>query len=961
MKKHRIQLLLTCTAFLLMAVFLVSGKNVDLNYDYRPGEVLYQLNSADEAAKLETEYGLNLIDISDHLVATFSFAETTDIRSLLAKGFTLNANSYQFAPPWQSDTDPYLKDQYALTLTNTIQAWTLEEGSVDVTVAIIDSGIDINHDEFIGRISLLSYNTVTDAVGLDAVVDDSGHGTMVAGVIGAIKDNAKGIAGIAQNVKLLVIKANTPNEGSFQDSSIIEGIYYAVDHGADIINLSLGGPNANPLTQTAIRYALDHNVIVIAACGNDGDDGLIYPASFPEAVSVSAVTSDRLVADYSNHNDEVDIAAPGSEIVTTAMDNGYASVSGTSFAAPQISGILALLLSYDAGLSVAEMKTRLFSTAADQGAIGVDDYYGYGLVNSYSLLATEFVKITFETFAGSDIDPIWVMKNTTFAIAGTPTLADNIFLGWYKDALLTLPWNEDTDVASTDITLYAKYTSSFHTVTLVSDGSNSGQITVAHGATFTLPDSQLADFDFEGWYLDQTYLVPYSMAPVTSDITLYAKFQAIIYHDVTLHALGSVYDVITVRDGDTPTLPSLSIAGYDFVGWYLDSGLLTPYAAGAVVGDIELYAKMDQIYLDVTLVVPASDPIIIPVAYGSVPDFPEVTYSTYEFAGWYLDADHLNLYTNTPITNNLTLYARFLSSVYVVTIHIPFEGTYSVYVQTGETYDPEPIVMEGYDFAGWYLDSGYLSAYTPQILSENIDLYAKMDLIYLTVRFFGADETTVIATRTVEYGRAATPPSPPAKTATVAFDFVFVGWDQELSEIKTDLDVLPVFTYTFKPSACSLLPGLDTIFVGDTWTDGGVELGDQTLYYTVIEAIDTDTAGRYIVEYDITYADEVVYTLKRIVNVVAPESSVTITLNPGVTTIKVGDDYVDAGATTNIGTVTASGTVDIYQAGVYKVTYSVSINGWIFQKSRYVYVLSEADFTNTNLFVVWKEENNHEI
>jgi len=440
--KAKLILIMAMAVLTFATVFLVLSPNKYSRCDYVEGEYLYQLSSLEEADSIEAKYNLVLANVTDHLIATFRADGKEDITELLQKGFTLNANNYQFAPPWQSDTDPYLDDQYALSITNTIEAWTMETGSADVTAAIIDSSIDIYHDEFSGRISSLSFNTVTDQTGLEAVIDDSGHGTMVSGIIGAIKDNSKGIAGIVQNVKLLEIKANNPGEGSSQDSSIIEGIYYAVDYGADIINLSLGGTYANPLTLTAIRYALDHNVVVVAACGNDGTDDLIYPASFPEVISVSAVSSDRTVSGYSNFNREVDISAPGTNIVTTAMDNGYASVSGTSFAAPHVAGILTLLLSYDPGLTIDELKTRLFLTAIDQGVPGRDDYYGYGLVNSYCLLSTEFVKITFETFSGSDIDPIWVLKNAPFTIDDTPLLADHIFIGWYKDQALSDDWIE---------------------------------------------------------------------------------------------------------------------------------------------------------------------------------------------------------------------------------------------------------------------------------------------------------------------------------------------------------------------------------------------------------------------------------------------------------------------------------------------------------------------------------------
>ncbi len=961
MKRINIKSIVVFFAVLLVGTVFFSLYHPDVvKYDYVEGEYLYQLDATDDISLIEAKYHLELISLGEHQIATFQADPSADMAELIANGFTLNSNNYLFAPPWQSSTDPYLDDQYALRMTNTIEAWPIEPGDAGVMVAIIDSGIDIYHDEFTGRISVLSYNTVTDLAGLEAVADDSGHGTMVAGIIGAIKDNSKGIAGIAQNVKLMVIKANNPGEGTFQDSSIIEGIYYATDNGADIINLSLGGTYANPLTRTAIAYAVDHGVAVVGAAGNDGTDELIYPASFPDVISVSAVSSDRSISDYSNYGIEIDIAAPGTDIVTTAMDNGYASVSGTSFAAPQVSGILALLFSFDSDITIPELKTRLFATAVDAGAVGRDDYYGNGIVNSYYLLTREFAKISFETFAGSDIDPIWVLKNTMFSITDTPSLADNIFIGWYKDALLTDEWVETTDVASSDMTLYAKYTSSFHTVTFVTSGTNAGEITVPHEGTFSFPETDLEGYEFVGWYLDSGYITPYVNGIVTTDLTLYAKFAEIIYHDVFLYALNELYDTISVRDGQSITLPSLDIVGYDYEGWYEEETLVTEFSGGAVSSDLNLYAKLEIIYFDVTLVVTGNPNTELQVAYGDTPDFPDVTYLDYEFAGWYFDEDYLHPYTNSPVTGDLTFYARFVNDAFSVMVVIPFQTPYIIYVPLGDTLSMDEAVMEGYDFVGWFLDEAYQNPFVSGVITSDLTLYAKLDRIWLDVKFYGANNTTVIASQTIEYGHDALAPSPPTKTATTAFDYVFVSWSEDLTNVTTNLNVYPEYEHIFKPGSVELLPGIDTIFVGATWTNGGIRLLDSQLTYTVSESVDEATTGRYVVTYNILYNQEIVYTFTRIVNVVELEASVTITLNPGLTTIFVGDTYVDEGATTDFGTIEVIGEVNTATAGIYEIIYRVSINGWIYEKTRYVYVLSVANALNV-VFVNKKEDDLCEI
>ncbi|MDD3958336.1 MAG: S8 family serine peptidase, partial [Candidatus Izemoplasmatales bacterium] len=294
-------------------------------------EYLYQVESVEEAYRLEAMYQLELVEVSKYFIATYQTTLQTDISLLEAKGFAKNDIYYASAPPWKPTE---VINQYGHVMTDVITAWTLEEGHHDVMIAIIDSGIDINHYEFEGRILPLSYNTARDTSGLDEVMDDIGHGTMVAGVIGAIKGNDKGIAGITQNTTLLVIKANNDGENAFRDSSIIEGIYYAVEQGADVINISLGGPSNNALTANAIAYAMEHGVPVVCASGNDGSDALVYPAGFPLALAISAVNEQALLAEFSNYGSHIDLSAPGDEIITTVMNNGTATVSGTSFAAP---------------------------------------------------------------------------------------------------------------------------------------------------------------------------------------------------------------------------------------------------------------------------------------------------------------------------------------------------------------------------------------------------------------------------------------------------------------------------------------------------------------------------------------------------------------------------------------------------------------------------------------------------
>ena len=943
-------------AAVLLMVFFAFATLSSLHQQPVTQEYLYRVEDLQQAEALGRQYGLELLEVSPARIARY-LGNTAQELELLAEGFALNGESRLSAPPWQSTTDPYLRDQYALSLTYTTNAWGLTTGSSAVVVAIIDTGIDTDHGEFTGRILASSYNAVTKEVGIAKVEDDYGHGTMVAGVIGAIKDNAKGIAGIAQNVGLLVIKANKSGEGSFQDAAIIEGIYYAVESGANIINLSLGSAYGNPLTKAAVAHAIAENVIVVAAAGNDGSDELIYPASFPDVISVSAVDSDALVADFSNFGSEIDMAAPGAEIITTARDNGYVTVSGTSFASPQVSGILALLISYEQGITVTEMKTRLFQTAQDKGATGRDDYYGFGIVHAYNLLTAPFAQIAFVSEPGTSFSPIWVKTGTKPLIDQVPEYPEHIFLGWYLDSSFTTPFVSGVTTITADTTLYARYTSEYNTITYMVAGEIYSQQAVPYGETVVLPAPAITDYRFEGWYLDEEFQAAYQPAPLFAGLVLYGKVIPYAYYDVSLSVLGAITDVITHREDAEPALPEISLPGYTFGGWYLDADFDEPYDPLNDFGDITLYAKLERIYLTVTLVVDQDETQTIQVAYGETLSTPDPEQEGAEFAGWYLDAACECAYLQAPITANLTLYARFATSVYQVRIMIDGAYAYAVFLEYEEPFT-HVVERVGYVFAGFFTDSEYTLPFTDATITEDTTLYAKLERQTFTVRFHDA-AGSLFLTQTVFYGEDLTPPAGPTKASTNAFVYDFQSWSESLADITANLDVYPLYQAVFQPGSVQLNPGIDTIQRGTPWIDAGLTMSDPTLTVVTTNPVDASLVGRYTVTYAIMHQETIVYTYVRIVNVREETPLIVITLNKGVSTLKAGETYVEAGARTTYGTIATSGTVDTATPGVYKITYRVLQNGFIYEKSRYIFVIA-ADATSGTLVWYFREDDGDE-
>lgn len=290
--------------------------------------------------------------------------------------------------------DPRRIEQYALDKLKAEQTWKISSGE-NVIVAIIDTGIDINHPDLKDRI-VQGYSTV---VGVKSPIDDNGHGTHVAGIIGATSNNKIGIAGIAPLCKLMPIKVLS-REGAGNDASISEGIIWAVDHGASVINMSLGGPGESKTLLNAIQYALKKNVVVVSAMGNDSQNIKNYPAAYQDVIAVGSSDKNDNWSEFSNFGDWICVNAPGSEILSTfptyqvelndyGFTKEYAILDGTSQAAPYISGVIALLQNKFKGkISYKEVIRKIQDGVDDLGTPGFDPKFGYGRINPLKVLTT---------------------------------------------------------------------------------------------------------------------------------------------------------------------------------------------------------------------------------------------------------------------------------------------------------------------------------------------------------------------------------------------------------------------------------------------------------------------------------------------------------------------------------------------------------------------------------------------
>ncbi|WP_301170563.1 S8 family peptidase [Brevibacillus nitrificans] len=279
--------------------------------------------------------------------------------------------------PNRTPNDPYYTEyQWNLPLIGMEQSWDVSEGSSDVIVAVVDTGVDMEHPEFEGKL-VEGYNVLD---GSNKPQDDNGHGTHVSGVIAAKTNNKDGIAGMTWKSKLMPIKA-IGADGSGSAVDIAQGIYWATDHGADVINLSVGNYTSSAALKEACKYAYDNNVVLVAASGNDASDQPSYPAAYDEVLSVAAVDHLKERADFSNFGDYVDVAAPGVDIPSTYIYSDYASLSGTSMACPHVAALAALVRSVHPDMKSHDVMELIRSSALDLGPPGHDQLYGFGMID----------------------------------------------------------------------------------------------------------------------------------------------------------------------------------------------------------------------------------------------------------------------------------------------------------------------------------------------------------------------------------------------------------------------------------------------------------------------------------------------------------------------------------------------------------------------------------------------------
>lgn len=405
---------------------------------FAPGRVLVRFADSPEIARQTaiTHYGLAVVDHIERLdvfvLGVEPGAELSTVARLSADPRVLYAEPDYLLYASVTPNDTYYADyQWHLSHIRADTGWDTTTGSSSVTIAIIDTGVDLTHPDLSSKI-VSGYDYVNNDADPS---DDEGHGTHVASIAAAASNNSEGIAGLSWGAKIMPLKV-LDSSGSGTLSNVAQGIQWAADHGAQIINLSLGGSSSSSTLQDAVTYAYNAGALLVAAAGNEYESGnpTSYPAAYDHVLAVAATTDTDGHASYSNSGSYVDVAAPGGD-PSSSYDStpehwiigaywrgsgySYAWLAGTSQAAPQVAGLAALVLSVNGTLTNDQIESVIRSTAVDVGGAGWDEFMGDGRIDVAAAVAKAVVNPT-STPTGTPTTPPTATFTPTATRTNTP-------------------------------------------------------------------------------------------------------------------------------------------------------------------------------------------------------------------------------------------------------------------------------------------------------------------------------------------------------------------------------------------------------------------------------------------------------------------------------------------------------------------------------------------------------------
>jgi hypothetical protein len=415
-KKDFKKVLLIIITFIYLSLFIlpVFAKEEPSQTFYQGEIVIYLNKDKTKAKKIAKEFKNVKKDLSDYGVLVVDSSEITRVKDKKAKKEIVSYGPNLSYKTFITPNDTFYADQWALPKISAPAGWDITTGSSDVVVAVIDTGFVLDHDDLVGKF-VAGQNVIDEND--DPYLPGGGgtrmdHGTVVAGVIAATTNNSKGITGVDWGAKIMPIRA-FDNDGNSNTALIMSAVNYARSNGAKVINMSFGSDGNDPNLEVALNDAYNSGIALVAASGNDSRLGISYPAKYTNVIAVGSVNSSDIKASTSNYGPELDIVAPGVSILSTTTQwsestgyakNYYTNKSGTSLAAPHVSGLASLILSTGV-YSPSQIKDKINSTADKVSGMNGEnrtDYYGYGRINVSNSLSQAIL-----------LDHIEISPNTT--------------------------------------------------------------------------------------------------------------------------------------------------------------------------------------------------------------------------------------------------------------------------------------------------------------------------------------------------------------------------------------------------------------------------------------------------------------------------------------------------------------------------------------------------------------------
>lgn len=344
----------------------------------------------DRVAKSVGVRSLQPTKLANTFVARVAKEDVQKVIGSLNKNLLVEYSELDYiAQAFEVPNDPIYPEQWGLRTIDANGAWERTKGSSQVDIAIIDTGVDYNHPDLKGKL-VASVNCTVSSCPVFFGSDPYGHGTHVAGIAAGNTNNGIGIAGVSWEGRIMSVKV-LDDSGRGYYSWVANGIIWAADNGAEIINLSLGGSYPSRTLENAIDYAWSRGVLVVAAAGNNNTSAPSYPAYYQNSLAVAATSEADQKAEFSNWGLWVDVAAPGESIVSTYKGD-YAYLSGTSMSTPFVSGVAALVLSSNPSFSNKQLRQKI--EASSQEIQGTGTYWRFGRINACISVDCNSINIT---------------------------------------------------------------------------------------------------------------------------------------------------------------------------------------------------------------------------------------------------------------------------------------------------------------------------------------------------------------------------------------------------------------------------------------------------------------------------------------------------------------------------------------------------------------------------------------